>query len=174
MLYLKINSGIIYANLPSSSCLPSGEGVQSKRLPDKLSKTASPTEERLLCSAESPPRSLRLRSRCSCEGVPVAAPAPPSSTAGVALPATATVPAPPTEDRRDTSSKYWKRRFIEADPQSVAKYNGKKGAYVFEQIVSLILSFFVLHGGPEPFGLHDVHPRRALRRHYCVVLVDDL
>lgn len=89
--------------LPSSSCLPSGEGVQSSRLFDRLSSTASPTDERRLCSAASPLRSLRFRSRCSADGVPPAFdPAPPSS----APEHDTAAHAPPTDDRRDTSSRY--------------------------------------------------------------------
>lgn len=92
-----------HINSPSNSCFPSGDGVQSSKFPDRLKSTASPTEERRLWCAESPPLSFRFRSLCRCDGVPL-------GSAGV-VPALAssatTTPGPPTEDRRDTSSRYY-------------------------------------------------------------------
>lgn len=93
-------------NPPSRRFLPSGEGVQSNRFPDKLNSTASPTDERRLCNADSPPRSLRFRSRCSCAGVPPGAPELGPLTASSVLHVAAPATDPPTDDRRDNSSRY--------------------------------------------------------------------
>lgn len=84
--------------------------MQSSRFPERLSNTASPTEERRLCNAESPPRSFRLRRRCSCAGVlpAVLATGPALDTFSSGVPVAAV--APPTDDRRDTSSKYYQQK----------------------------------------------------------------
>lgn len=98
---------------PSNSCFPSGDWVQSSRLPDRLSNTASPTEDRLLFRLASPPFSFRFRSRCSCEGVFPAVEALPAAHAPEPSAPPEGVPpaaqAPPTDERRDTSSRYWEK-----------------------------------------------------------------